>query len=136
MNAAKLLVGKLLITSSLAASANDISNPRFFEFRSGNWSNNIGVLSFGWFKTLSDSQKEAYQQSLILAVETAENGQRVKWYRDDASGSATPVNTWPTGSGWCRRVHINVIAHDMEKNFQRTACFDNAHDNWQWMSSK
>ena len=136
MNAAKLLVGKLLITSSLAASANDISNARFFEFRSGNWSNNIGVITFGWFKTLTDSQKEAYQQSLILAVETAENGQRVKWYRDNASGSATPVNTWSTGSGWCRRVHINVIAHNMEKNLQRTACFDNAHDNWRWMSSK
>ena len=136
MNAAKLLVGKLLITSSLAAFASDIPNPRFYEFRSGNWSNNIGVITFGWFKTLTDRQQEAYQQSLILAVETAENGQRVRWYRDDASGSATPVNTWPTGSGWCRRLHINVIAYNMEKNFQKTACFDNAQDNWQWMPNK
>jgi surface antigen len=136
MNAAKLLVGKLLISSTFAVSANEISNPRFFEFRSGSWINNLGTLTFGWFKTLSNEQLAAYHQSLMLSVETAENGQKVTWYQDDASGSSTPVYTWPTGSGWCRRIHINVIAHNMEKSFQRTACFDNAHDNWRWMSAK
>lgn len=116
--------------------ANDISNPRFFEYRSGGFSNRLMDLTFGWFKTLSDSQQEAYQQSLLIAVETAENGQRVKWYRDNASGSSTPVSTWPTGSGFCRRIHINVVAHGLEKSMSATACYDNAQDNWRWVSSK
>jgi len=136
MNVVRLLVGKLLILSSFGLMANDLDNPRFFEFRSGNWVNNITTLSFGWRKTLSPSQIESYQQSLIIAVESAENGQRVSWYKDNASGSSTPVATWPTGSGWCRRLHINVIAHNIEKNMQRTACYDNAHDNWRWMPTK
>jgi surface antigen len=136
MNVARLLVGKLLILAAISVSASEITDPRFFEFRSGNWSNNIGVIAFGWFKKLTPVQQEAYQQSLIMAVEAADNGQRVNWYKDNASGSATPVHTWPTGSGWCRRIHINVIAHNLEKNMQRTACYNNAHDNWQWMPNK
>lgn len=132
MVAGKLLT--LLVTSP--ALANDLNNPRFFEYRSGNFVNQIMTLSFGWFKTLDDEQKSAYDQSLYHALMSAENGEKVSWYRNDASGYAVPVVTWPTGSGYCRRMHIQAIAYGMEKTMTATACYDNAHDNWRWVSSK
>ena len=132
MVAGKLLT--LLVTSP--ALANDLNNPRFFEYRSGNFVNQIMTLSFGWFKTLDDEQKSAYDQSLYHALMSAENGEKVSWYRNDASGYAVPVVTWPTGSGYCRRMHIQAIAYGMEKTMTATACYDNAYDNWRWVSSK
>lgn len=94
------------------------------------------TLSFGWFKTLDDDQKHAYDQSLYHAITSAENGQKVEWYRKNASGYAVPVMTWPTGSGYCRRIYIQAIAHGIEKTMTATACYDNAQDNWRWASSK
>ena len=117
MVAGKLLT--LLVTSP--ALANDLNNPRFFEYRSGNFVNQIMTLSFGWFKTFDDEQKSAYDQSLYHALMSAENGEKVSWYRNDASGYAVPVVTWPTGSGYCRRMHIQAIAYGMEKTMTATA---------------
>jgi len=132
-----MVVGKLsilLVTSPVSAS--DIHNPRFFEFSSGPFVNRLATLTFGWFKTLDDDQMEAYQQSLIHAAMISENGQTVTWYRRDASGSAVPVYTWPTGSGYCRRIHVQTIAYSMQKTQAVTACYDTAHDNWRWISDK
>ena len=132
-----MVVGKLsilLVTSS--AFANNVHEPRFFEYKSGSFVNQLLTLTFGWFKTLDQEQKSAYDQSLSHAVMTAENGEKVSWYRNNASGYAEPVVTWPTGSGYCRRMHIQAIAHGMEKTMTATACYDNAHDNWRWVSSK
>ena len=75
MVAGKLLT--LLVTSP--ALANDLNNPRFFEYRSGNFVNQIMTLSFGWFKTFDDEQKSAYDQSLYDALMSAENGEKVSW---------------------------------------------------------
>jgi surface antigen len=129
-----MVVGKLsVLLATNAALANDINEPRFFEYRAGGFINRLGDLSFGWFKTLDDDQKESYQQSLSHAVMMAENGQKVSWYKRNASGYAVPVMTWPTGSGYCRRVHIQAIAYSTEKTMTATACFDNAHTDWRWI---
>jgi surface antigen len=129
-----MVVGKLLtllVASNVHAS--DINNPRFFEYRSESFINEAITLSFGFFKTLDEDQKSAYHQALTHAVMFAENGQAVEWYRDGASGYARPVVTWPTGSGYCRRIHVQAIAHGVEKTMSQTACFDNAHTNWKWI---
>lgn len=132
-----MVVGKLLILIlANPVYANDISDPRFFEYRSGSFSNRLADLSFGWFRTLTPYQKDAYQQSLMHAVMAAENGERVSWYKNNAGGYAEPVYTWPVGSGYCRRIHVQVTAHGLSKSMAATACFDNAHDNWRWANNK
>jgi surface antigen len=132
-----MVLGKLLILILVnPVYANDISNPRFFEYRSGSFVNRLADISFGWFKTLTPAQTDAYQQSLMHAVMAAETGERVFWYRENAGGYAEPVYTWPNGSGYCRRIHIQVTAHGMNRSTAATACYDNAHDNWRWASNK
>jgi len=54
--------------------ANDITNPKFFEYRSGTFLNELAQVSFGWFKTFDDDQKDSYTQALQHAVMYAENG--------------------------------------------------------------
>jgi surface antigen len=130
-----MVVGKLLILlTSIPASANGIENPRFFEYRSGDFVNRLADLSFGWFKTLDVEQKAAYSQSITHALMFAENGQRVAWYQNDASGESVPVVTWPTGSGYCRRLHINAIAYNVQRAMAVTACLDNSSKRWTWIS--
>ncbi len=136
MSAAKsmMAVGKLLILlTSVPVFANGIENPRFFEYRAGEFSNRLADLSFGWFKTLDVEQKAAYHQSINHALMFAENGQRVSWYQGDASGESVPVMTWPTGSGYCRRLHINAIAYNVQRSMATTACLDNSSKKWTWM---
>lgn len=129
-----MVAGKLLTLLAISpAYANDINNPKFFEYRSGEFVNRLVDLSFGWFRTLDSEQKEAYHSSIYQAVMMSENGQRVTWYKNDASGIAVPVMTWPTGNGYCRRIHIQTIAYNIEKTMSATACFDNAHTNWRWI---
>ncbi len=122
----------MLLAANIALAGN-INNPRFFEYRSESFVNEVIHISFGWFKTLSNEQKSMYSQSLTHAVMFAENGQAVEWYKDNASGYAVPVLTWPNGSGYCRRIHVQAIAHGVEKTMSQTACFDNAHTNWRWI---
>jgi hypothetical protein len=131
-----MVVGKLLTLLAISSSsvyANNLNEPRFFEYRSGGFTNRLVDFTFGWFKTLDSEQKEAYHSTIHHAVMMAENGQTVNWYKNDASGMAIPVMTWPTGNGYCRRVHIQAIAYGVEKTMAATACFDNAHTNWRWV---
>ena len=75
-----MVAGKLLILVAISpAMAADVTNPRFFEYRTGTFLNELVQLSFGWFKTFDDDQKDAYTQSLQHAVMFAENGQAVEW---------------------------------------------------------
>lgn len=130
-----MVVGKLLILLVFSSSVYAVQEPRFFEYRSSN--NMVGRfldVSFGWFKTLDNEQKSAYHQSVVHALMFAENGEAVTWYQNNASGVSVPVMTWPTGSGYCRRLHIQAIAHGVQKDLSRTACFDNTHSNWTWMT--
>ena len=48
MVAGKLLI--LVVTSP--ALANEINNPRFFEYRTGSFINEVAQISFGWFKNV------------------------------------------------------------------------------------
>ena len=64
-----MVVGKLLILVAISpAMANDITNPRFFEYRTGTFLNELAQISFGWFKKLDDDQRDSYTQSLQHAV--------------------------------------------------------------------
>ncbi len=128
-----MVVGKLLIlTVSNPVSANQLDNPRFFEYNSGGFFNRLTDLSFGWFKTLDNEQKLAYKQAITHAVLYADNGQPVRWYKNDASGIVMPAMTWPSGAGYCRRVHIQAIAYGVEKTMKATACFNEVDNRWSW----
>lgn len=112
--------------------ANDLENPKFFEYRSGNWTNKLVDFSFGWFKTLDTDQKIAYNQAITHAVLYADNGQAVRWYKNDASGLAVPSTTWPSGAGYCRRMYIQATAYGVEKNMRATACLNEVDNRWTW----
>jgi surface antigen len=128
-----MVVGKcLILTASNPALANDIENPQFFNYRSSTWSNRLVDLSFGWFKTLDNEQKIAYNQAITHAVLYTDNGQVVRWYKNDASGMAMASATWPSGSGYCRRVYIQAIAYGVEKTMKATACLNDVDNRWTW----
>lgn len=128
-----MVVGKLLIlTATSPALANDIADPKFFNYRSGNWSNRLVDMTFGWFKTLDEEQKIAYNQAITHAVLYADNGEPVRWYKNDASGIAMSSATWPSGAGYCRRVHVQAIAYGVEKTMRATACFNDVDNRWTW----
>lgn len=130
-----MVVGKLSILVAInSASADTITNPKFFEYSGSSFANRLATVTFGWFRKLDDDQSDAYQQAITHAVMYAENGNRVNWSRGDASGYAVPVMTWPTGSGFCRRIHTQIIAFNIVKNLSQTACFSNATSNWRWMA--
>jgi hypothetical protein len=127
------VLGKLLILlTSTPVLATDVSNPKFFDYRSGPPAGELINIAFGWFKTLDNDQKSAYYQSITHAVMYAENGQKVEWFQNDASGFSLPVMTWPNGNGYCRRIYIQAIAYNTEKVFQRTACYSNSSRDWRW----
>lgn len=134
------VAGKLsiLVVSLLPSLAmpNDLFNPRFFEYRSSGVINNIFDVSFGWFKKLSDEEKIVYHQSIIHAISYAENGESVTWFQGRASGRTVPVMTWPTGSGYCRRVHIAVNSYSITKDMSVTACYNELQDRWSWHDNK
>jgi hypothetical protein len=134
----RTVVGKslILLAVSFNAAAVEANEPRFFEYRAGGFINRVSDFSFGWFKTLSNVQKESYHSSINHAIMFADNGQKVSWYQDDASGFAVPVMTWPIGNGYCRRVHVQAIAYNVEKTMTATACFDDINNRWQWVNDK
>ncbi len=128
-----MVAGKLLIlTASSPALANDLEDPKFFEYRSGSWTNRLVDFTFGWFKSLDGEQKLAYNQALTHAVLYADNGQPVRWYKNDASGYAVASMTWPSGAGYCRRMHIQAIAYGVEKTIKATACLNEVDNRWTW----
>ena len=131
-----MVVGKLLILLAASPVLAFESDPKFFDYRGGSFSNRLVETAFGWFRTLNDEQKIAYNQALTHALLYAENGHAVRWYKDDASGSSMPAMTWPSGAGYCRRMHIQTTAYNVEKTMKATACYDGPQDNWTWVSDK
>lgn len=130
-----MAVGKLSILVAIStANAGTINNPKFFEYSSGSFANRLATVTFGWFRKLDNDQNDAYTQAITHSVMYAENGHRVNWSRGDASGYAVPVMTWPSGDGYCRRIHTQIIAFSTVKNLSQTACFSNANGTWRWMS--
>jgi surface antigen len=131
-----MVVGKLLILSATSPALADVNNPRFFNYRSGDFINRLADFSFGYFKTLSPEDKAKHQQALSHAVMFSQNNEAVQWYGNRSSGFAVPVMTWPTGSGYCRRIHAQAIAYNVEKTMSVTACFNKTEQNWQWIDNK
>jgi len=128
-----MVAGKcLILTASSPALANDIEDPRFFQYRSSSFTNRLADLTFGWFKTLDDEQKLSYNQAMTHALLYADNGQVVKWYKNDASGMAVSSATWPQGAGYCRRLYVQAIAYGTERTMKATACFNEADNRWTW----
>ena len=129
-----MVVGKLLIlVASTSVVAGELDNPSFVDYRSGRFGNRLVDMTFSWFRTLNDVQKEAYDTAINQAVMSAENGQTVRWYESEASGEVTPVMTWPRGDGYCRRIHIQAIAYNVEKTMSATACYSEIQERWQWV---
>jgi hypothetical protein len=129
-----MVVGKLLIlVASTSVVAGELDNPSFVDYRGGKFSNRLADITFSWFRKLDPSQKESYDTALNQAVMSAENGQTVRWYENNASGEVTPVMTWPRGDGYCRRMHIQAIAYNIEKTMSSTACYSEVQGRWQWI---
>lgn len=128
-----MAVGKLLILlATNPAHATGVDDPRFYQYRGGDFTNRLGNVVFGFFKRLDDEELSAYHSSVMHALMAAENGEPVVWYRGRANGVAVPAITYPTGSGYCRQIHIQVTKYGVTNTFSRTGCYQNAVDNWQW----
>ena len=84
-----MVVGKLLILAVISMPVYaEVDDPKFFSFTGSTWTNRLVEMTFGWFKTLDDEQKLSYNQAITQALEYADNGQVVRWYKNDASGMA------------------------------------------------
>jgi surface antigen len=128
-----MVVGKLLILfASTTVVANEVDNPSFVDYRGGSFGNQLADMTFSWFRKLDSVQKQAYDTAVNQAVMRAENGQTVRWYESEASGEVTPVMTWARGDGYCRRMHIQAIAYNIEKTMSATACYSDVQGRWQW----
>jgi hypothetical protein len=126
----------ILILFSISAVAGSLDNPRFFNYQSGDFTNRVKVIAFGWFKTLDDNEKHAYYSSINHALFYAENGEQVKWSQGRAWGLAMPAVTWSTGGGYCRKIHIQATKYGVTKTMSRTACYQNGLDHWTWFNDK
>ena len=126
-----MVVGKLYILTAISvASADALEPPRFFEYTNGSALTRAVNVSFGWFNKLDKEQAGAYEQSIVHAMEFAELGQRVTWYKNGASGYAVAVAGWPSTSGSCKRLHVQATAFNVVKGKELTACFDNTTSKW------
>lgn len=129
-----MVVGKLLILLTSGVAHADVTDPQFFEYRSNGFINRLADFSFGWFKRLSDDQRAEHQQAIVHALMYADNGQAVRWYKDDASGEAVPVASWPASAGYCRRLHIEAIAYNVQRSMAATACYNDVEKRWTWVN--
>jgi len=129
-----MVVGKLSILLACSpAVAEDIYNPKFFHYQgTGLIIKDLIDISLGWLKRLDDNQKAKHAEAITHSLLYTENGQSVTWYQGNASGMSRVVMTWPTGSGYCRRLHTQVIAYNTERTLAATACYHNSSGKWQW----
>ena len=131
-----MVVGKSLILLSGSVWADETVDPKFFEYKTSNVVGRATELSFGWFKTLNEFEKDAYEQSIAHALLYTENGQKVRWVEGRASGQTTAVMTWPVSDGYCRRLHIYANAYGVDRSMATTACFSDITGTWQWHPNK
>jgi hypothetical protein len=122
------------MNTSTNAQTINIENPKFYPETNGPLLEQILNISFGWFKGLDADQKDAYYSSLILALEEVQPGQFSRWYKNNASGTVRVAWQFPRNGALCKRLHVSVIAHNMQKNLQTTACFNEVDNRWHWSS--
>lgn len=120
-------------STSINAQVLNIENPRFYnEPHTGNLLHHVMTVSFGWFKTLDNEQREAYHSSIVVALEEAQPGQFSRWYKNNASGMVRVAWQEPRNGSICKRLHVSIIAHGMIKEAQSTACFNEVDNRWSW----
>ena len=124
--------GKLLILVSGSLFLNTGHANEIFHYQAPKFENHLPEERFGWFRKLNPQQLASYNQALFHAVLAAENGEVVTWYKQDASGRVIPVITRPTGSGYCRQLYLETIAHNRRVTRSATACYSTATRNWRW----
>ena len=122
----------LVMNTSTKAQTINIENPKFYADTHGSILEEVINVSFGWFKGLDADQKAAYYSSLILALEEVQPGQFSRWYKNNASGTVRVAWQFPRNGTLCKRLHVSVIAYDMQKNLQTTACFNEVDNRWHW----
>jgi surface antigen len=130
-----MVIGKLsiLLVSSNCLAA-DIYNPKFFEYRGSDAAfGQVINVTFGWLRVLDPEQRAQHTQAITHALHYAENGQDVKWWQGDAFGYARVVMTWPSGSGYCRRLQTYAVAYNVERSISGTACYSNSTGSWRWI---
>ena len=126
-----MVLGKSLILAINTAVADEF-NPKFTEYTSNSVVDRAVEFSFGWFKKLDDEQLAVYHQSITHALLYAEHGQKVRWYKNNASGYSVPVMTWPSSNGYCRQLHLNAIAYNKQRSMSVKACYNNTATDWTW----
>lgn len=124
----------IIIMISSIANAAGVNSPTFYDYSGGKFVNRLVSSSFGFFRTLNDNEADAFYQAVTHAVMYADTGEQVQWFRGRASGTATPVFTWPVNNGYCRRVHIQTFAYNRERTQVATACFSG--ETWRWVRSE
>jgi surface antigen len=114
----------------------DIPLPDFYDYGKGDATGIIVGSLFGGFYSLNEIEKEAHTQAVTTALKKANLGQRVIWRLGKTQGFAMPVATFPSSQGYCRRVHIYIATAKRERAVSKTACFENASNQWRWISDK
>lgn len=128
-----ILTAVILISSVSLAHSDEVESPTFYSYSGGTFTNRLVSMSFGFFRSLDDNEEDAFYQAVNQAVMYADTGQTVSWFRGQASGTATPVFTWPVNNGYCRRVHIKTYKYNRVRTQAATACFSG--NTWRWVRS-
>lgn len=127
-----IVVALLVTSTSIKANPVNIENPQFVNRVDGTSLKQLINIGFGWFRTLDNEQKQAYYSSIVMALEDAQPGQFSRWYMNNASGTVRVAWQEPRDGGICKRLQISIIAYDMQKNMQTTACFNDVDNRWTW----
>jgi len=87
------------------------------------------------YEKMSDFVVEKATESLLIALETKEDGARLEWKRARYSGYVIPTVTFINEQGYFCRDYLEVLIRDSEYNiYENKACRD--HDGaWIWIET-
>ena len=87
------------------------------------------------YEKMSDFVVEKATESLLIALETNEDGARLEWKRARYSGYVIPTVTFINEQGYFCRDYLEVLIRDSEYNiYENKACRD--HDGaWIWIET-
>ena len=87
------------------------------------------------YENMSDYVVEKATESLLVALETKEDGAKLEWNRARYSGYVIPTLTFINEQGYSCRDYLEVLIRDSEYNiYENKACRD--HDGaWIWIET-
>lgn len=87
------------------------------------------------FYSLNAEEKEKQQEAVFFALNNLDNGQLVEWYHTDRDsyGQVRPVQSYPSGGGYCRTIHSLISVNNNERSFTETACKGSGHKGWRFI---